>query len=52
MKSRTRDPAQPEDGFTVPAKLSDGEVDILADAYERMDEQGRELIRATSAMAA
>jgi hypothetical protein len=50
-KCWTRDPAQPTDGFTVPAKLSDGEVDILSEAYERMDEEGRTLIRATATQA-
>jgi hypothetical protein len=50
-KCWTRDPAQPDDGFTVPAKLSDAEVDMLCEAYARMDKDGRELIRATAAMA-
>jgi hypothetical protein len=47
-KCWTRDSAQPGDGFTVPAKLSDGEVDILCDAYEKMDDDGKDLIRATA----
>ena len=52
IKCWTRDDAQPEDGFTVPAKLSDGEVDILCDAYQKMDAAGRDLIRASAAEAA
>lgn len=51
-KCWTREAAQPHDGFTVPAKLSAGEVDILCEAYERMDEDNRQLIRATAAIAA
>ena len=51
-KCWTRDETQPPDGFTVPAKLSDGEVEILCEAYEKMDPDGRELIRATAAQAA
>ena len=47
-RSITDSPEQPSDGFTVPAKLSDGEVDILCQAYAKMDEEGRELIRATA----
>jgi hypothetical protein len=52
VKCWTRDAAQPTDGFTVPAKLSDGEVEILCQAYENMDAEGRDLIRATATMAA
>ena len=48
----TRDATQPDDGFTVPAKLSDGEVATLCEAYEKMDAEGRELIRATAVHAA
>ena len=48
----TRDAAQPGDGFTVPAKLSDGEVEILCQAYAKMDAEGRDLIRASATMAA
>jgi hypothetical protein len=51
-KSWTRDQSQPGDGFTVPAKLSDGEVALLCEAYEKMDDDGRALIRATAAEAA
>ena len=51
-KCWTRDPKQPEDGFTVPAKLGDGEVAILCEAYEKMDGDGRALIRATASEAA
>ena len=51
VKCWTRDAEQPADGFTVPATLSDGEVEILCEAYEKMDAEGRDLIRATSAMA-
>jgi hypothetical protein len=47
-KCWTRDATQPSDGFAVPAKLSDGEVNILCEAYEKMDDEGRDLIRATA----
>ena len=47
-KCWTREEAQPADGFTVPAKLSDGEIDLLCEAYEKMDDEGRELIRMTA----
>ena len=50
-KCWTRDAAQPGDGFTVPAKLSDGEVGVLCEAYEKMDAAGRDLIRATASNA-
>jgi hypothetical protein len=52
VKCWTRIPEQPEDGFTVPAKLSDGEVTLLCEAYETMDSDGRGLIRATARLAA
>jgi hypothetical protein len=48
----TRDSTQPDDGFTVPAKLSDGEVATLCETYEKTDDGGRELIRATACHAA
>lgn len=51
IKSWTRDGTQPADGFTVPAKLSDGEVEILCQAYGKMDAEGRDLIRTTATMA-
>jgi hypothetical protein len=51
-KAWTRDALQPADGFTVPAKLSDGEIALLCEAYEKMDDDGRTLIRATAAEAA
>jgi hypothetical protein len=51
-KCWTRDQTQPDDGFTVPAKLSDGEIALLCEAYEKMDDDGRTLIRVTAAEAA
>ena len=51
-KCWTRDETQPYDGFTVPAKLSDGEIAMLCEAYEKMDADGRLLIRVTAAEAA
>ena len=51
-KLSTRDSMQPRDGFTVPAKLSDHELRALCEAYEQMDAEGRELVRATAAHAA
>jgi hypothetical protein len=51
LKTWTRLEAQPNDGFTVPAKLSDGEMSLLCEAYEKFDADGRDLIRATAASA-
>lgn len=51
-KCWTRDDSQPDHGFTVPAKLSDGEVDMLCEAFELADDGGRHLIRLTAGMAA
>ncbi len=48
IKGWTRNALQPDDGFTVPATLSEGEVKSLCDAYEKMDAEGRALIRATA----
>ena len=36
---------QPEDGFTISASEPKEEVQMLCDAYENSDEEGRELIR-------
>ena len=52
VKCWTRDPSQPENGFAITAKLSDGELDLLCEAYERADADGRQLIRVTASMAA
>lgn len=51
LKTWTRIAAQPSDGFTVPAKLCEGEVRSLCEAYEKLDGEGRDLIRATAASA-
>jgi hypothetical protein len=45
----SRSPAQPIAGFTVPASLGGGEIEMLCQAYERADDPGRELIRLTAA---
>lgn len=51
IKTWTRLDTQPSDGFTVPARLSDGEVTLLCEAYMKLDDEGRDLIRATAASA-
>jgi hypothetical protein len=51
LKTWTRIAAQPSDGFTVPARLCEGEVRSLCEAYEKLDGDGRDLIRATAASA-
>lgn len=45
QKKWTSDPAQPDDGFTVPASLSEIEVAHTCRSYERIDADGRALIR-------
>lgn len=50
-KGWSRDAAQPEDGFTLPAKFGDEEVSMLCNAYEKTDSMGRDLNRATAAVA-
>ena len=52
VKRWTHDSSQPETGFTVPAKLGAREIQLLCEAYENADDDGRALIRATAALAA
>jgi PilZ domain len=42
----TPDPTQPEEGFTVPASISDFELAQLCRSYERIGADGRSLVRA------
>src|SRR5438105_6018717 len=41
----TTSPRQPSDGFAVPAFEDDDDITKLCEAYERADEEGRNLIR-------
>lgn len=43
--TRGDSPNQPDDGFTVAAFEDEGEVQLLREAYETADEEGRRLIR-------
>lgn len=45
QKKWTRNSAQPDDGFTVPASLSEIEIAHTCRSYERIDADGRELMR-------
>lgn len=42
---RSESPKQPEDGFTVAAHEDDDELQVLREAYEQTDDEGRSLIR-------
>ncbi|HEX7828143.1 MAG TPA: PilZ domain-containing protein [Thermoanaerobaculia bacterium] len=44
----TRDGSQPEDGFTVPSSIDEGELTMLCNMWERSDEDGREVLRQTA----
>ncbi|HET8799118.1 MAG TPA: hypothetical protein VFO89_15605, partial [Thermoanaerobaculia bacterium] len=44
----TRDAAQPEDGFTVPATLDERELALLCRMWDGSDEEGRALLRETA----
>lgn len=44
-KKWTRTPAQPESGFTLPAALSGFELAQVCRSYERIDAEGRVLLR-------
>jgi len=43
--SWTHDPAQPENGFVVPATIRPKELQQLCETYQRADDDGRYLIR-------
>lgn len=44
-KKWTRDPMQPDQGFTLPATLSDFELAQVCRSYERIDADARQLLR-------
>lgn len=44
-KKATHDASQPEDGFTIPADTDDNEITSLCRTYEKLDSEGREIIR-------
>jgi len=44
-KKWTREPLQPDEGFTLPASLTDFEVAQVCRSYERIDENARYLLR-------
>jgi len=45
VRKRTHDPGQPSDGFTVSADETDSQIELLREAYERSDGDGRKLIQ-------
>ena len=45
LRKRTHDPGQPHDGFTVSADETDAQIELLREAYERSDPDGRKLIQ-------
>ncbi|HEY8182695.1 MAG TPA: PilZ domain-containing protein [Thermoanaerobaculia bacterium] len=44
-KKRTPDPGQPVDGFTVSATEDHQQIEMLCEAYERSDRDGRKMIQ-------
>lgn len=48
-KKVTHDPAQPEDGFVIPADVDESEITSLCRTYEKLDTGGREIIRLIAA---
>jgi hypothetical protein len=44
-KKMTHDPAQPEDGFVLPADIDENEITSLCRTYEKLDAEGREVVR-------
>jgi hypothetical protein len=49
-KTRTTDPEQPDDGFTVSAYEDVSQIEILCDTYRLADEEGRRLIKTLAEM--
>lgn len=50
-RKRTHDPGQPSDGFTISADEEQGQIDLLCEAYERSDADGRRLIQLLAQLA-
>jgi hypothetical protein len=44
-KKRTHDPGQPAEGFTVSADEDQAQIQMLCDAYEKSDSDGRKMIQ-------
>jgi hypothetical protein len=44
-KKRTHDPGQPADGFTISALEDSQQAQLLCDAYQRSDQEGRRMIQ-------
>lgn len=44
-KKRTHDPGQPTEGFTVSANEDQAQIQMLCDAYEKSDKDGRKMIQ-------
>jgi hypothetical protein len=44
-KKRTPDPGQPVEGFTVSAAEDQAQIQMLCDAYEKSDDDGRKMIQ-------
>lgn len=44
-KKRTHDPGQPSEGFTISAMEDHAQADLLCDAYQRSDRDGRKMIQ-------
>jgi hypothetical protein len=44
-KKRTHDPGQPVDGFTISALEDTQQAQLLCDAYQRSDQEGRRMIQ-------
>lgn len=44
-KKRTHDPGQPSDGFTISALEDHSQAELLCEAYQRSDPEGRKLIQ-------
>lgn len=44
-KKRTHDPGQPTEGFTVSASEDQSQIQMLCDAYEKSDRDGRKMIQ-------
>jgi hypothetical protein len=45
VRKRTHDPGQPSEGFTISADETDAQIELLREAYERSDRDGRRLIQ-------
>jgi hypothetical protein len=44
-KKRTHDPGQPNEGFTISALEDRSQADLLCDAYQKSDREGRKMIQ-------